>query len=131
VGFTPLWVHFMPQIAFFVVLNLLSHCSAGSLGKLRLKSEWKTAISQNRLSSLASHQHRATAELAQTRNQFTAEIVVAVFIAYANPSGRTIAFAQQVLAWGKPLFTLNSANDSKLIEIGAKSLVPSTVLFYI
>ncbi len=114
------------------------YCPARSLDNLRLKSEWKTALSaernsegtaQNRLlllSPFASHQHRATADLAQTRNQFVAAIADAIFIAYANPTGKTIAFAQQVLAWDKPLFTLDSANNSKLIEMGAKSLEPST-----
>lgn len=104
------------------------YCPARSLDNLRLKSEWKTAISQNRLlllSPFASHQHRATADLAQTRNQFVAAIADAIFIAYANPNGRTIAFAQQILAWGKPLFTLDSDNNHELIMMGAKPLEPS------
>lgn len=107
------------------------HCPARSLDNLRLKPEWKSAIAQNRLlllSPFAAHQHRATAELAQTRNQFVAAIADAIFIAYANPNGRTIAFAQKVLAWGKPLFTLNSENNNKLIAMGAKPLELSTDL---
>jgi predicted Rossmann fold nucleotide-binding protein DprA/Smf involved in DNA uptake len=103
------------------------HCPARSLDNLRLKSEWKAAIAQNRLlllSPFAPHQHRATAELAQTRNQFIAAISDAIFIAYANPSGKTIAFAQQVLAWGKPVFTLESNDNRDLIAIGAKTTCP-------
>ncbi len=106
------------------------YCPARSLDNLRLKSEWKTAIAQNRLlllSPFASHQHRATAELAQNRNQFVAAISDAIFIAYANPNGRTIAFAQQILAWGKPLFTLDSDNNRELIGMGAKPLDSSSI----
>ncbi|BAU10281.1 hypothetical protein LEP3755_07640 [Leptolyngbya sp. NIES-3755] len=106
------------------------YCPARSLDNLRLKSEWKTAIEQNRLlllSPFATHQHRATAELAQTRNQFVAAIADAIFIAYANPNGKTIAFAQQILAWDKPLFTFESDNNRELIAMGAKPLEPPTL----
>jgi predicted Rossmann fold nucleotide-binding protein DprA/Smf involved in DNA uptake len=105
------------------------HCPARSLDNLRLKAEWETAIAQNRLLLLSlfpAYQHRATTKLAQTRNQFVAAIADAIFIAYANPNGKTIALAQQVLAWGKPLFTLASDNNQELITMGAKPLEPAT-----
>lgn len=106
------------------------HCPARGLEGMRLSTTWEEAISQNRLlllSPFAGKLRRATANFAQQRNSFVTALADAVFIAYAASGSKTETFARQVLAWGKPLLTLESPDNSKLMALGAKPIQPDNI----
>ena len=103
------------------------HCPARSLDNMRLSQAQKAAIAADRLlllSPFPTKQRRATAALAQKRNQLVGAIAAAVFIAYAAPDGKTEAFAQVLAAKGTPLLTLESPHNANLFALQAKAISP-------
>lgn len=101
------------------------HCPARSLYKFRLDDDQRTAIAAQRLlllSPFAEKQKRVTAALADKRNQFVSAIAQGIFISYANPGGKTEAFAKHLLQQGKTVITFNHHSTQNLCAIGAISL---------
>ena len=104
------------------------HCPARSLEKMRLLKEHQKAVECDRLlilSPFLGKQHRATAALAQNRNQFVTALADAIFIAYAAPNSKTEALAKQIVAWNKPLLTFESVDSQNLIDLGAQPIEPT------
>ena len=104
------------------------HCPARSLEKMRLLKEHQKAVESDRLlilSPFPAKQHRATATLAQSRNQFVTALADAIFIAYAAPNSKTEALAKQIVAWNKPLLTFESDDNQNLIDLGAQIVEPT------
>lgn len=102
-------------------------CPARAIDGMRMPVEWTSALDAGRLlllSPFAPEERRVTAVLAARRNAFVASIADAVFVAYADPGGKTEAFCRDVLALGKPLLTLDAANNAGLIAQGARPLQP-------
>jgi predicted Rossmann fold nucleotide-binding protein DprA/Smf involved in DNA uptake len=102
--------------------QLLIHCPARSLEKMQLSTDQEEAIAQNRLlllSPFPASQGRATAALAHRRNQLVAALADQVLMIHASPGSKTEAIAQQCLNWGKPLLTLEAAENHHLKELGA------------
>ncbi len=100
-------------------------CPARSLERIRLPTAWRVPLAQGRLlivSPFAGKQHRITADLARKRNEFVATLAADVFFAYAAPGSKTERFCHDVLAWGKPLLTLESDENAGLLALGAKPL---------
>jgi hypothetical protein len=64
-----------------------------------------------------------TAELAEIRNTFVATLADNILVAYAQPGGKTEAFAREVLSWRKPLLTIDDSAIARLIELGAREIV--------
>ena len=95
--------------------------------KMRLKPAWKDAFTEKRLLILSifgeDHQ-RSTAVQANQRNAFVAALADKICIAHAAEDSKTFAFAQRVLAWGKPVFTLETSANDALIELGARQIEP-------
>ncbi len=60
----------------------------------------------------------------RTRNEFVAALADALLIAYATPDGKTERFCRDVLAWGKPLLTLESSENAGLLTLGARPIQP-------
>ena len=80
-------------------------CPARTLVGMRLPPEWKAPLAGGRLlllSPFAEQDRRITADLARARNDLVAAIADRIFIAYAEPGGKTEAFAKTVRDWGKP-----------------------------
>ena len=105
------------------------HAPARSLEGIRLSPEQKKAIQTGRLRVLSpfpAPQRRATAALAEKRNQMVGAMALASFMAYASPGGKTEAFAQNLIAQGKPLFTFESPNTENLLALGAKAVTSAT-----
>jgi predicted Rossmann fold nucleotide-binding protein DprA/Smf involved in DNA uptake len=105
------------------------HCPARSLDTLRLSQDQKAAIAANQLlllSPFVANQKRATAALADKRNQLVGTIATGVFIAYAAPGGKTEAFTQRLVHQGKPLFTFDSPDTQNLQSVSAKTVTPDT-----
>jgi predicted Rossmann fold nucleotide-binding protein DprA/Smf involved in DNA uptake len=85
-------------------------CPARSLHKIRLSSQQQQAVAENRLlllSPFSASYARATAELAEKRNELIGAIAQTIFIAYAAPNSKTQAFAQRLIQSGKLVMTLD------------------------
>jgi predicted Rossmann fold nucleotide-binding protein DprA/Smf involved in DNA uptake len=101
------------------------YCPARSLHKMRLSPEQKQAIGENRLlliSPFSASYSRATAELAGKRNEMIAAIAHTLFIAYAAPNSKTLAFAQSLVEAGKLVITLSSSSNAVLQGQGIAGL---------
>jgi len=88
------------------------HCPARSLHKIRLSPEQKQAIGENRLlliSPFSASYPRVTAELAGKRNEMIGAIAHTIFIAYASPNSKTLAFVQRLITAGKSVITFDSS----------------------
>ncbi|MGO9177191.1 MAG: DNA-processing protein DprA [Desulfobaccales bacterium] len=97
-------------------------CPARTLKGMRLPKDWKSALDQGRLLLLSPFEEklrRTTADQAQIRNKFVAAIAAAIFIAHATEGSKSEQLSREVLAWGKPLLTLPSPKNARLIALGA------------
>lgn len=120
-------------------------CPARTTIGMRIPAAWKPAIAADRLTirsaiderfEAPAHQgiskpkqmaRRATTALAEHRNRFVASISDAVLILHASPGGKLDRLADELLAAGKPLWTLDDPSNRSLISRGARSLTPETV----
>ncbi len=84
-------------------------CPARSLEKMRIPSEWKRPLDENRmliLSAFDGKVHRPTTQLAQERNDFVATLADEILISYATPGSKTEAFVAHWKESGKKILTL-------------------------
>ena len=98
-------------------------CPARSIEGMRLKPGYKKAIDDGRLlvvSPFPAKQSRISAEQAEQRNRLVAALAERVFVAYADPGGKTEQLCREVVAAGKPLFTFGSRHNQNLLALGAK-----------
>jgi predicted Rossmann fold nucleotide-binding protein DprA/Smf involved in DNA uptake len=105
-------------------------CPARSLERMRLPIAWKTPLAENRvliLSPFGVKQRRVTADLAEKRNEFVASLADEVFVTHAARGSKTERFCHEVLAWGKPLLTLESDDNAHLLTLGARPVRPENV----
>lgn len=106
-------------------------CPARSLEGMRVPAAWRALIQQGRLLLLSPFEmkhRRATADLAQKRNEFVAAIADVVFIAYAAPGSKTEDFCRQILSWGKRVLTFDESPNAHLIAMGASPAKPDSIL---
>ncbi len=100
-------------------------CPARSIHNIHLSPEQKQAIGENRLlliSSFSASYPRITAELAGKRNEMIGAIAHTIFIAYASPNSKTLAFAQRLIAAGKSVVTFDSSSNPLLQAQGIVGL---------
>ncbi len=100
-------------------------CPARSIKGMRMRAEYKKPIEKGRLLMLSpfkESQKRNTTETAIERNRFVVAMADAIFIAHAAPNSKTEKFCEDVLKWGKPLYTLESDANKTLITLGAKPI---------
>ena len=92
---------------------------------MQLKSAWKNAFAEERLLilSIFENRHQSTAALASRRNAFVAALADKICIAHAAENSKTLAFAQMVLAWDKPVFTFQTHANDALFQLGAEPLL--------
>lgn len=98
-------------------------CPARCIDGIRLPKEYKKPLIESRLLLLSpfSEKHRRiTVETSNIRNEFVAALAEKVFAAYAAPGSKTMQFCRKILSKGKPLVTLKSDNNKKLLNLGAK-----------
>ncbi len=96
-------------------------CPARCLEGMRIPVAWRAPIQQGRLLLLSPFEkkhRRATADVAQKRNEFVAALADAVFIAYAAPGGKTESFCRKLLDWGKGVLTFNTPENNHLLSMG-------------
>jgi predicted Rossmann fold nucleotide-binding protein DprA/Smf involved in DNA uptake len=100
-------------------------CPARNLHNIRLSPEQKQVIGENRLlliSPFSASYPRVTAELAGKRNDMIGAIAHTIFIAYAAPNSKTLAFAQSLISVGKSVVTFASSSNPLLQEQGIVGL---------
>lgn len=98
-------------------------CPARSIQKMRFDRSLKEGVENGRvlvLSPFEENVKRPTAETSQRRNHFVGALAAKVFVAYADPGGKTEDFCKSVLRSGKPLYTFRSEYNKAIINIGAK-----------
>jgi predicted Rossmann fold nucleotide-binding protein DprA/Smf involved in DNA uptake len=100
-------------------------CPARNIEKMRIPAEWKAPLTEGRLlllSPFTGKTRRATASLAQKRNEFVAALAEKVFVAHAAPGSKTEQFCCELLRGGKSLLTLESSENTALLTLGASPL---------
>lgn len=120
-------------------------CPARSAIGMRMPGAWKPAIQAGRLTirsaiderfEAPAHQgmskpkqmaRRATTALAEHRNRFVASISDTVLILHASPGGKLDRLANELLATGKPLWTVADPANDHLVARGARAVQPSDV----
>lgn len=103
-------------------------CPARGIDHMRIPSGWREPLDTGRLlilSPFPSNVRRAGRQLAEERNRVVAALAERVLIVHAAPGGKTEQLCHQVVAWGKPLFTLDDDANAHLIELGAIPLGPA------
>ncbi len=98
-------------------------CPARSIDKMRLSSEEKKAVDEGRLlilSPFPAKQRRISAKQAEERNRFVVTLSERVFVAYADPGGKTETLCREVVASGMPLLTFASRHNENLLALGAQ-----------
>jgi len=97
-------------------------CPARTIDGYRLPLDWRKPLEDGRLlllSSFTTARRRPTAGLAIARNELVAAIADDILVTFAAPGGKTESLAIQILACGKPVFTLNAPENRVLIGLGA------------
>jgi predicted Rossmann fold nucleotide-binding protein DprA/Smf involved in DNA uptake len=105
-------------------------CPARSIETMRLKPAYKNAVEAGRLlivSPFQGRQSRISAERAEQRNRLVAALAERVFVAYADPGGKTERLCREVVAAGKSLLTFESERTANLRAIGAKTLTADEI----
>lgn len=98
-------------------------CPARSIEGMRIPSTYKQPLADGRLSIVSPFQQgedRATSKMAVYRNRFVAALATEVFVAYAEPGGKTEALCREVIELGKLLYTFEHAANAALLAMGAK-----------
>ncbi len=106
-------------------------CPARSIENMRLKSAWKDALAKEQLlilSPFESRYNRQTAALASRRNAFVAALADKIYIAHAAEDSKTLKFAEQMIACGKPVFTFETPANEALFQLGTQRMEPSAYL---
>jgi len=105
-------------------------CPARSIHNMRLAKDLKANIGKGRvlvLSPFEGQIKRPTAQISERRNQFVGALSAAVFVAYAEPGGRTEEFCKDILNAGKSLYTFESTYTEAIVEKGAIPVGPEAL----
>jgi len=102
-------------------------CPARGLASMRVPSGYRRPLAERRmliLSPFPDDRRRPTVQDALYRNLFVAALAEHILVAHAQPSGKTEQFCRDIVAWGKPLYTLDSPANANLVALGAKPVRP-------
>ena len=105
-------------------------CPARGIEGMRIKAEFKKPLEDGRLlilSSFKENQRWPTVKTTQYRNLFVAALSSVIFVTYAEPSGKTEEFCQEILSWQKPLYTFDSDYNKNIINMGTQPVKPEDV----
>jgi predicted Rossmann fold nucleotide-binding protein DprA/Smf involved in DNA uptake len=84
---------------------------------MRIKPEYRKPIEDGRLlilSSFSEKEKRISSDRAVRRNYFVAALATAIFIPYATPGSRTETFCQELLKWGKRVYSTDDEKNTHL-----------------
>jgi predicted Rossmann fold nucleotide-binding protein DprA/Smf involved in DNA uptake len=102
-------------------------CPARSIEGMRIKPEYRKPLEDGRLlilSPFSGKEKRISSDKAVRRNYFVAALATAIFIPYTSPGSRTESFCQELLKWGKRVYTTDDEKNTSLIERGIKTISP-------
>jgi len=102
-------------------------CPARSIEGMRIKPEYRKPLEDGRLlilSPFSGKERRISSDRAVRRNYFVAALATAIFIPYAAPGSKTKTFCQELLKWGKQVYTIDDEKNTSLIERGIKTISP-------
>ncbi len=105
-------------------------CPARSLDTIHIRPDWKVALAQNRLlllSPFTEEERRPTTNRAQERNAVVAALADIIFVAHAAPGGKTERFCKDMLAWKKPVLTLDGHENAHLFSLGINIVRPEQI----
>ncbi len=105
-------------------------CLARSIEKMRLPSEYKKPLTDGRMlliSPFIEKPRRPSTKTTLYRNRLVAALADQVFVAYAEPSGKTESLCREVVSWQKSLYTLESEHNANIIALGAKPMTPDNI----
>ena len=97
-------------------------CPARGLGKMRIPKGWRNSLTDGRLLLLSffdDNIRRPTAAIAAKRNAYVAALAHSILIAHAEKNSKTAKLCSEALAAGKPVFALDSPDNTHLFELGA------------
>jgi predicted Rossmann fold nucleotide-binding protein DprA/Smf involved in DNA uptake len=100
-------------------------CPARGIEGMRIKPEYRKPIEDGRLlilSPFSGKEKRISSDRAVRRNYFVAALATAIFIPYAAPGSRTETFCQELLKWGKQIYTIDDAKNTHLMEEGIPTI---------
>jgi predicted Rossmann fold nucleotide-binding protein DprA/Smf involved in DNA uptake len=100
-------------------------CPARSIEGMRIKPEYRKPLEDGRLlilSPFSGKERRISSDKAVRRNYFVAALAIAIFIPYAAPGSKTKKFCQELLKWGKQVYTIDDAKNTHLMEEGIPTI---------
>jgi len=92
---------------------------------MRIKPEYRKPLEDGRLlilSPFSGKEKRISSDRAVRRNYFVAALATAIFIPYAAPGSKTKTFCQELLKWGKQVYTIDDAKNTHLMEEGIPTI---------
>ena len=92
------------------------------------KLEYKEPMAAGRLLLMSPFEEkvrRLTVDTALTRNRFVAALADTVLIAHAQPGSKTEQLAQEVVGWGKHVYTLAHPANERLLALGVRNCTKS------
>ena len=102
-------------------------CPARGLGNMRIPKSWKKPLDEGRLLLLSffdDNIRRPTATIAARRNAYVAALADRLLVAHAEKGGKIEALCKEALTEGKPVFALDSVDNTHLV---GGSVVPVRV----
>ena len=105
-------------------------CPARSVEGMRVPADWKAALVAGRMlitSPFDKTIRRATAMLAEQRNQFVVKLADAVFIPHAAHGGSLDRLVRDHIVGRKRFWTLDDPANAHLFALGANVTSPSSV----
>jgi predicted Rossmann fold nucleotide-binding protein DprA/Smf involved in DNA uptake len=97
---------------------------ARSLDKLRVRSDYRQALKEERLLFLSffkHHRHRSDVAMAFKRNRFVAALADMTLILHAAPSSNTERLCRELIGWQRSVYTLDSGANENLLRLGAQA----------
>ena len=100
-------------------------CPARSLNGMRIGREHKALLAEGRLlyiSPFPKTIQRPTVETSVKRNRLVGAMAESVFVAHAEPGGKTEQLCRELIIWGKRVYTLDNEWNAGLVRIGAQPI---------
>jgi predicted Rossmann fold nucleotide-binding protein DprA/Smf involved in DNA uptake len=98
-------------------------CPARALQGMRIPSEHKSALEEDRLlylSPFSDKLRRPTVDSALLRNRFVAVLAEQILVPYAGPNSKTFDLCRVLISWKKPIYTLSNETNAALVDLGAQ-----------
>jgi predicted Rossmann fold nucleotide-binding protein DprA/Smf involved in DNA uptake len=99
-------------------------CPARSVQDMRVPAEWRASLADGRLLVLSAFEttvRRVTKDTARQRNAFIAAIAKQILVPHASSGGEVESLCRGLFASGKTLYTFESAANSQLLTLGART----------